>query len=423
MKRWMMLMLCCGMLSAALAVGFAHAKYVSTTSLSFNLTLGKEQTSGDTLLPGPELNEVLHGFYGTVSEKSPKRIFFGYYEDYADVVGSWDGENTEPEDSKNTRHNLVMKKVDVGEAGNIRVFYFENSSNAYAGGDYTYFAFILCRRGHTIKMSEDSSSMFSGLYLNSISGLDTDLVDTSDVTDMSSMFQGCMDLLSLDLSGFNTSKVTDMSHMFQACCLLKSLDLRNFDTSAVTDMRSMFYDCKEVGTITLGDDFKIKEDTEISHMFCNCLQLKTIAVSEKWKNNSIKAGEDMFEECWSLRGEDGTYFQKQYIYSEYAIIDGVQGTGYLTLYKDEGASAAELGEEQDNSGKSDTSGGNRKPESSSSGATDPDRADQVTDEPDTSTDDTPDASTEESSTPDSAEDAPSDGTSPSEEASPEEEDP
>ncbi len=42
-------------------------------------------------------------------------------------------------------------------------------------------------------------------------------LDTSEVTNMSSMFNLCSKLKSIDVSGFNTSKVTDMSFMFQNC--------------------------------------------------------------------------------------------------------------------------------------------------------------------------------------------------------------
>ena len=47
-----------------------------------------------------------------------------------------------------------------------------------------------------------------------------DNYDTSKITDMSNMFDGCSSLESLDLSGFDTSRVTDMSGMFDDCPIL-----------------------------------------------------------------------------------------------------------------------------------------------------------------------------------------------------------
>lgn len=64
--------------------------------------------------------------------------------------------------------------------------------------------------------------------------------DTSNVTNMSSMFTWCNVLESVDLSQFNTSNVEDLSGMFDECFKLTKLDLSSFDTRKVTDMGGMF---------------------------------------------------------------------------------------------------------------------------------------------------------------------------------------
>ena len=81
---------------------------------------------------------------------------------------------------------------------------------------------------------------------NQIEDIILDEYDTSNVTDMSCMFDGCSSLESLDLSGFDTSNVTDMFNMFYGCSSLESLDLSDFDTSNVTDMSKMFYGCSSI---------------------------------------------------------------------------------------------------------------------------------------------------------------------------------
>ena len=52
-------------------------------------------------------------------------------------------------------------------------------------------------------------------------------------------------LQTLDVSNFETSQVTDMSSMFDACSGLQTLDVSNFDTSQVTNMRGMFFLCTD----------------------------------------------------------------------------------------------------------------------------------------------------------------------------------
>ena len=55
--------------------------------------------------------------------------------------------------------------------------------------------------------------------------LNTDKLHTNYDTDMCSMFQNCINLTQLDVSGFDTSQVTDMSGMFEGCENLTQLDV------------------------------------------------------------------------------------------------------------------------------------------------------------------------------------------------------
>jgi surface protein len=66
--------------------------------------------------------------------------------------------------------------------------------------------------------------------------------DTSEVTDMSSMFIDNENLVSVDLSTIDSSAVTDMSSMFEAVTSLETLDLSSFVTSSLVITKSMFGD-------------------------------------------------------------------------------------------------------------------------------------------------------------------------------------
>ena len=74
--------------------------------------------------------------------------------------------------------------------------------------------------------------------------------NTSNVTDMNSLFQFCSEVISLDLSNFNTSKVTNMGWMFNECHKLKEIKgLTNFNTNNVTNMYIMFQSCQKLELI------------------------------------------------------------------------------------------------------------------------------------------------------------------------------
>ena len=113
-----------------------------------------------------------------------------------------------------------------------------------------------------------TASWFSGLKnLQSIEDIAN--LNTSNVTDMAWMFDGCSSLTSLDMSNFNTSSVTDMSAMFNSCKLLTSLDVSHFNTSNVTDMSGMFLGCNSLTSLDVSN-FNTSSVTDMSAMFNSC---------------------------------------------------------------------------------------------------------------------------------------------------------
>ncbi len=132
--------------------------------------------------------------------------------------------------------------------------------------------------------------------LSSIEGLEN--LNTSAVTDMSSMFYGCSGLKALNLSSFNTSAVTDMKHMFYRCSGLKELNLSSFNTSAVMDMSFMFNSCSSLTELNLSS-FNTSEVTKMGSMFAWCSNLTTIYSAGSWE---CEKSRDMFLFCSKLKG-------------------------------------------------------------------------------------------------------------------------
>ena len=73
------------------------------------------------------------------------------------------------------------------------------------------------------------------------------------------------------LENLNTSAVTDMSTMFSDCSSLTSLNLSNFNTSAVTNMSEMFSYCSGLKTILNPNTWRCEKSQD---MFIGCTQLK-----------------------------------------------------------------------------------------------------------------------------------------------------
>ena len=123
--------------------------------------------------------------------------------------------------------------------------------------------------------------------------------NTSNVTRMSNMFDGCSGLTSLYVSNFNTSKVTDMDYMFSSCSSLTSLDVSNFDTSNVTDMDYMFNGCSGLTSLDLRN-FNTSNVIYMNSMFELCTSLTSLDLSG-WNMNNVTSMDGMFEWCSKLK--------------------------------------------------------------------------------------------------------------------------
>ncbi len=150
----------------------------------------------------------------------------------------------------------------------------------------------------------DMSSMFD--YCEQLTSLDVSHFNTENVTNMSSMFSVCARLTSLDVSGFNTANVTDMNHMFSGCRRLTSLDVSGFNTTNVTAMNYMFYFCAGLTSLDVSR-FNTENVTNMSSMFQGCSGLTSIDLNNFITTN-VTDMDGMFMESFGLTSLDLSNF-------------------------------------------------------------------------------------------------------------------
>ena len=141
---------------------------------------------------------------------------------------------------------------------------------------------------------------------NKLTSLDVSSFNTSKVTDMNNMFYFCNNLTSLDVSHFNTSKVTSMFNMFEYCSSLTSLDLSSFNTANVTDMDYMFFGCSNLTSLDLSS-FNTSNVTNMTSMFNSCNKLESLNLSS-FNTSKVTSMQAMFQECSSLTSLDLSTF-------------------------------------------------------------------------------------------------------------------
>ena len=164
--------------------------------------------------------------------------------------------------------------------------------------DSTKYDLYIGADSETIEAPENSKGLL-GNYANCAAINDLTILDTSNVTDMYSMFNSCSNLTSLDLSNFNTSKVRNMSAMFYFCENLINVDVSGFDTSSVYNLYGMFYVCKNLESVDVRG-FDTSNVYDMSYMFLSCYKLKSVDLSN-FDMSKVSNVSNMLSGCSSLK--------------------------------------------------------------------------------------------------------------------------
>ena len=165
------------------------------------------------------------------------------------------------------------------------------------------------------------------MFINcsSLASLDVTHFNTENVANMGSMFDGCSSLTSLDVTNFNTANVLVMNYMFSGCSSLTSLDVTNFNTANVLAMSDMFSGCSSLTSLDV-TNFNTENVVWIMKIFKGCSALTTIYVSDKFVMAKVDdESVDMFKDCTNLKGAITEYDETKtdYHFANYK-------TGYFT---------------------------------------------------------------------------------------------
>lgn len=156
------------------------------------------------------------------------------------------------------------------------------------------------------------TNLKDGFYLEPINNseyitqIDLSEYNTSEITNMSLMFSGCLDLKELCLDNFNTSNVVDMFGMFSLCVSITKLDLSKFDTHNVRNMGYMFYACDNLVELDLSN-FTVDNVNDMIDMFRDCNSLKYIKCKRSFKEWCIEHQDEIGLPDSMRKGGDGIW--------------------------------------------------------------------------------------------------------------------
>ncbi len=192
-----------------------------------------------------------------------------------------------------------------------------------------------------VKYFEEMFKGCSSLTNNGIQKF-IDLFDTKNAINMCAMFSTLQNVTNLDLNNFNTKNAINMSWMFENNTKLINITFgQNFVTSSVEGTKDneglagMFSGCTRIKTLDLSN-FDTANVKTMRFMFWNCTSLEKIYASEKFvttgiASNIANSNKDVFRNCTSLKGDQGTAFSENNTDSDYAHLDeGVTNPGYFS---------------------------------------------------------------------------------------------
>ena len=156
--------------------------------------------------------------------------------------------------------DLDGNEIELGEPEIYQVGYYRDNA------DITE-ATTMVNETHT-----DLSEMFyCCTELTTINNIE--LWDTSNITNMSSMFFYCRSLETLDLSSFTLNSAMSIVNMFSDCSSLETLDIRNFDMGNVElDCTDMFNGCDNLCELRLDNCDYNTIDRIISELPTNAIE-------------------------------------------------------------------------------------------------------------------------------------------------------
>ena len=181
------------------------------------------------------------------------------------------------------------------------------------------------------------SCMFNGCKSTLIEFSEVDnyeLLNLSEVTDISYIFKDCTNLEKIDLSFLNsmnkiknidsifyncknlaliskieslhTKYITNMDSVFNNCMKLKSLKKFNFSAEGVESFNNLFHNCSSLKTLPNISGWDMKNAKTLKGMFSGCGNLESLPDISNWNLENVVNMEEMFAGCRIKKPPDFT---------------------------------------------------------------------------------------------------------------------
>lgn len=138
-------------------------------------------------------------------------------------------------------------------------------------------------------------------WFNSVTTINFDSIDTSNVTSMEYLLHGFRNVKTVTgLDKFDAKNVKDISEAFSDCGV-ETLDFSNWKINNLTQLGSAFCKSTNLKTIVGLDNWNISNATSIYRLFKDCSSLESISGIENWDTSKVTTMRYCFRGCSSLK--------------------------------------------------------------------------------------------------------------------------
>lgn len=203
---------------------------------------------------------------------------------------------------------LLANNVNVAERVGIVTQYtytgYESILPIFTPEDYKYIISDTANSdGSTTRTIYSINSVYpTKCKLNStyITSIDYYRLSETETIDLSDAFNGCYNVVTINLSMLNTSNCASFSQMFKDCKKVVTLDLSNFDMAKAQIINGMFNNCLKLQMVNTTGWGELNSVTKAHYMFINCNSLTEIIGLNSWVLKSVTNTNSMFYGCNSL---------------------------------------------------------------------------------------------------------------------------
>ena len=124
--------------------------------------------------------------------------------------------------------------------------------------------------------------------------------DLSNVTKFDAIFQGCENLLALNLVNWNITSAESFEQVFDGCYKLKTLNVAHWNFALPDSFYCMFFNCKALQSVSLPTTTPIScSALTMAYMFSGCESLQSVDISKFML--SVSSMTALFSDCYALQ--------------------------------------------------------------------------------------------------------------------------